>query len=244
MPSGKLAVMCGRYAATRPDDELASLYGAAVIGEPLRPSWNVAPTQQVRAIVEHAPKDEPDAAVERQLRTFRWGLVPGWAKDPKIGAKMINYRVETITEKTSFKRAAAARRCLLPSDGYYEWEPRPEGKQPFFLHLDEQVLSMAGLYKLWRDHSKDDDDPERWLWSATVITNAARDAAGEIQDRSPLIIPDDMIADWLDPGTTDLDRVREMVAAVPPPALQPYPVSKAVNSVRNNGPELLAPVAD
>ena len=174
--------MCGRYAATRPDEELSSLYGAAVVGEPLRPSWNVAPTQPVRVVLEHAPKDTPDA-VDRQIRTVRWGLVPGWAKDPKIGAKMINARVETITEKPSFKKAAAARRCILPSAGYYEWEPRPEGKQPFFLHLNEKTLSMAGLYELWRDHDKADDDPERWLWTATVITNPAKDAAGEIHDR-------------------------------------------------------------
>lgn len=172
------------------------------------------------------------------------GLVPGWAKDPKMGAKMINARVETITQKPSFKRAAAARRCVLPSDGYYEWEPRPDGKQPYFLHLNEKVLSMAGLYELWRDHDKADDDPDRWLWTATVITNPARDAAGEIHDRSPLIIPDDMLAEWLDPRITDLDRVREMLAAVPPPELQPYPVNRSVNSVRNNGPELLVPVAD
>lgn len=242
--------MCGRYALTRPDEELASLYGAAVVGEPLRPSWNVAPTQRVRAVVEHAPKAdsaEPasDAAVAaRQLRTFKWGLLPGWAKDPKMGARMINARVETITEKPSFKRAAAARRCVIPSDGYYEWEPRPDGKQPYFLHLNEKVLSMAGLYELWRDHDKADDDPDRWLWSATVITNPARDAAGEIHDRSPLIIPDNLIADWLDPTITKLDKVREMVASIEAPPLQPYPVSKAVNNVRNNGPELLVPVAD
>ena len=238
-----MTIMCGRYAATRSDGELASLYGAAVVGESLRPSWNVAPTQQVRAIVEHAPKADPEA-VERQIRTLKWGLIPSWAKTPAIGSKMINARVETITEKPSFKRAAAARRCVLPSAGYYEWEPRPDGKQPYFLHLNEQVLSMAGLYELWRDHDKADDDLERWVWSATVITNPARDAAGEIHDRSPLIIPDDLLADWLNPKITDLAQVRDMVASIKAPPLQPYPVSKAVNSVRNNGPELVAPIPD
>ena len=233
--------MCGRYALTASDGELSGLYGAFVVGEESRPSWNVAPSQEVRVVLEHVPSDHPDPVRERQIRSVRWGLVPGWSKERKLG-RLINARAETVTEKPSFRAAAAKRRCVLPADGYYEWQATPDGKQPFFLHLEGTVLNMAGLYELWRDPEKDSDDPGRWLWTASVITTTATDAAGEIHDRSPLVLPDDMLDTWLDPKLTDPGSVRELIASVPPPVLNPYPVSKAVNNVRNNGPELLARV--
>jgi len=151
-------------------------------------------------------------------------------------------RAETVIEKPSFRAAASKRRCVLPADGYYEWQVIPNGKQPYFLHLDDTVLNMAGLYELWRDPDKDVDDPTRWLWTATVLTATATDAAGEIHDRSPLVLPDDMLGDWLDPKLTDRDSVRDLIGSVPPPVLTPYPVSKAVNNARNNRPELLEPI--
>ncbi len=111
------------------------------------------------------------------------------------------------------------------------------------LHAGDDVLDMAGLYELWPDPTKDKDDPDRWRWTMTVLTTTATDgAAGQIHDRSPLVLPAGMIDDWLDPELTDLAKVRELVAAVPDPTLQPYAVSRKVNSVRNNGPELLEPV--
>ena len=168
------------------------------------------------------------------------GLVPAWSKEAKLG-RLINARAETVTQKPSFRTAAAKRRCVLPADGYYEWQATPEGKQPYFLH-DDKVLNMAGLYELWRDPAKDNDDPTRWLWTATVLTTTATDAAGQIHDRSPLVLPDTMVADWLDPKLTDPQTVRELIDSVPAPVLNPYPVSKAVNNVRNNSPELLTPV--
>lgn len=237
--------MCGRYASTRSNDELSGLYGAHVVGEGVadRPSWNVAPTQAVRVVrvvLEH--RHAADEPVERQLRAVRWGLVPSWAKDPKSGGRLINARAESITQKASFRKAAAKQRCVLPADGYYEWQAGPDGKRPYFLHLENQILNMAGLYELWRDESKDEKDPARWLWSATVVTTTATDAAGEIHDRSPLVLPESMVGEWLDRTITDPAKVREMVDAVPPPTLVPYSVSKAVNSVRNNGPELVQPL--
>jgi len=149
--------------------------------------------------------------------------------------------METITDKASFKAAALRRRCLLPATGYYEWEQRNGGKVPQFLHADG-VLAMAGLYELWPDPSRDRDDPQRWVWSVTVLSTTASDTLGHIHDRSPVVVPDQLRDDWLNPSITDPDTVRELLAAIPEPRLQPYEVSTAVNSVRNNGPELLRPV--
>jgi len=232
--------MCGRYALTQSDSDLSGLYGAFVVGEESSPSWNVAPTQEVRVVLEHLPSDDPEPVLERQIRSVKWGLVPSWSKEPKLG-RLINARAESVTEKPSFRAAAAKRRCVLPADGYYEWQATPDGKQPYFLHLDDTVLNMAGLYELWRDPDKDNTDPTRWLWTATVLTTTATDAAGEIHDRSPLVLPDTMLDAWLDPKLTDPGSVRELIKSVPPPILNPYPVSKAVNNVRNNSPDLLTP---
>jgi len=235
--------MCGRYATTQTDDELLQVFGAdEVVGDQLPPSYNVAPTDPVRAVLERTPRESDWAGEKvRQLRTARWGLIPSWAKDAKIGSRLINARMETITDKASFKEAALRRRCLLPATGYYEWEQRNGGKVPQFLHADG-VLAMAGLYELWPDPSRDRDDPQRWVWSVTVLTTTASDTLGHIHDRSPVVVPDQLRDDWLNPSITDPDTVRELLAAIPEPRLQPYEVSTAVNSVRNNGPELLRPV--
>ncbi|MBY6412216.1 SOS response-associated peptidase [Rhodococcus sp. BP-252] len=245
--------MCGRYASTQTDSDLRAVFDIAeTVGDELPPAYNVAPTQTVRTVLERAPKDEPEADAVRQLRSVRWGLIPSWAKDAKIGSRLINARSETITEKPSFKKAAARRRCIVPADGYYEWEKRDGQKVPYFLHAEAdgrsagstpaRVLAMAGLYELWRDPAKPEDDPDRWLWSVTVLTSPAADALGHIHDRSPVIVPENMRSDWLNPAITDLDSVQEMLAAIPEPRLVPYEVSTAVNSVRNNSPELLTPV--
>jgi len=131
---------------------------------------------------------------------------------------------------------------LLPVDRYYEWQVTPDSKQPYFLSLEGTILSLTCLCELWSDPGKDSDDPTRWLWTATVLTTTATDAGGEIHDRSPLVLPDDMVDDWLDPKLTDAESVRKLIGSIAPPVLNPYPVSKAVNDVRNNGPDLLAPV--
>ncbi len=248
--------MCGRYASSRSDAELVEAYAVdTVVGEELRPSWNVAPTQPVRVVVEREPEsadgqDDGGAQPQRQLRTVRWGLVPSWAKDPSVGSRMINARVETVTEKPAYRRAAARRRCLLPADGYFEWEqrevPGARGpkvvKVPHFLHdPDGAPLTFAGLYELWKDPAAaEGEDP--WRWTATVITTQATDAAGRIHDRSPLVLPEHFQGDWLDPALTDLDLVRQVLDAVPPPRLLPREVGRAVGSVRNDGPQLVLPL--
>ncbi|MCI2237564.1 SOS response-associated peptidase [Kineococcus sp. TRM81007] len=239
--------MCGRYVLSRSDGELVELLGAGeVVGQAPGPSWNIAPTQGARVVLERAPDGDPDGAAVRQVRTLRWGLVPSWAKDAAIGNKMINARVETVTEKPAYKRAASKRRLLVPADGYYEWQRREgRAKVPHFLHgADGELLTFAGLYELWPDPAKAEDDPGRWRWTFTVLTTRASDALGHIHDRTPVVVPPDMRDDWLDPQLTDLDLVRQVLDAVPEPHLETHPVSTAVNSPRNDGPDLVEPVGD
>jgi putative SOS response-associated peptidase YedK len=181
----------------------------------------------------------------RQLRTARWGLVPSWSRDAKGGAKMINARIETVTSKPAFKAAAARRRCLLPSLGYYEWQRTDHGKVPYFLHdPGGHLLAMAGLYELWRDPDAAEDDPNRWLWTCTVITQQAPDLLGEIHDRNPVIVPRHLYDDWLNCTGADAPDAQDVLARIPPAHLAPHPVSPAVGNVRNNGPELIEPVAE
>lgn len=186
------------------------------------------------------------AGEARELRVVRWGLVPFWAKDRSIGSRMINARAETVSVKPAFRSAFARRRCLLPADGYYEWY-RPGGdakaaKQPYYIcRRDGGPLAFAGLYELWRDRAVPDDHPDAWLWTATIITTSAPDELGRIHDRMPMVIRPDLWADWLDPGNNNTGDVRGLLAPAISGELISYPVSTAVNSVRNNGPGLIEP---
>nr|WP_285762056.1 SOS response-associated peptidase [Nocardiopsis ansamitocini] len=235
--------MCGRYVSARDDKDLVALFEVDDrIDGGWRPSWNVAPTQSVRVVFDLA--EGPDGAAPRRLlRDVRWGLVPVWAKDPGIGSRMINARSETVTEKPSFRAAAARRRCVVPADGYYEWSTAGGTKVPYYLHPEDGgVLAFAGLYERWPVPEKADDDPDRWLWTCTILTGPATDALGHIHDRTPRIVPPDMVDAWLDPGVTDKEEVRGLVDAIPAPHLVPRRVGPAVGSVRNNGPGLVEPV--
>jgi putative SOS response-associated peptidase YedK len=253
--------MCGRYASSRKPEDLVEEFeiDKVEVAETLVPDYNVAPTKQVYAVLQRPPRAEADAAggddgeapTERQLRSLKWGLVPFWAKDPSIGNRMINARMETVHEKPAFRRAFAARRCLLPADGYYEWYATEQRtakgkpvKQPFFIHpADGGVLAMAGLYEIWRDPTRDDDDPQRFSWTCTVLTTTAEDAVGHIHDRMPLLVEPDRYDAWLDPRTTDVDTLKGLLVPAAPGRLEAYPVGTEVNNVRNNGPDLLAPLA-
>ena len=242
--------MCGRYAAAKDPAALAEEFEvASAPDEELQPDYNVAPTKKVYLVVDKPTDDGP----QRALVVGRWGLVPSWAKDPSIGSRMINARAETVAEKPAFRRAFAKRRCLVPADGYYEWyQPTspdaPTGrsgrplKQPFFIHpADGSSLAMAGLYEWWRDPTRSDDDPAAWRLTCTVITTEASDAVGRIHDRMPMTIPRADWATWLDPAHGPQDAARLLVPAAAE-ALTAYPVATLVNSVRNNGPELIAPL--
>ena len=243
--------MCGRYASSRRPEDLVEEFEIADnrVAEPLAADFNVAPTKPVYAVVERPPSRESDEPPERQLRVLTWGLVPSWAKDPAIGNRMINARMETVADKPAFRRAFAARRCLLPADGYFEWYPTDQVgkggkpvKQPFFIRpVDHGVLDMAGLYEIWRDPARADDDPDRFRWTCTVITTQAEDAVGHIHDRMPLMVEPDRWGRWLDPRVSGDDLLDLLVPAAPG-RLEAYPVATLVNNVRNNGPELLEPL--
>jgi putative SOS response-associated peptidase YedK len=199
---------------------------------------------------QHAGQDTGQDTGQRQLRVLRWGLVPFWAKDPAIGNRLINARVESVAEKPAFRQAFARRRCLLPADGYFEWYPteqRTKGgkplKQPFYIHpQDGSVLAMAGLYEIWRDPTRDEDDPERFRWTCTVLTTSAEDELGRIHDRMPLLVEPERYAAWLDPDIDDPETLRGLLVPAAPGRLEAYPVSVEVNNVRNNGPQLVAPL--
>jgi putative SOS response-associated peptidase YedK len=247
--------MCGRYASSRRPEDLIEEFEVVEnrTPAPLPPDYNVAPTKEVYAVVERPPSretsgDEPPEA-HRQLRVVRWGLVPSWAKDPAIGNRMINARMETVAEKPAFKRAFAKRRCLLPADGYFEWYPTEQKtkagkprKQPFFIRpKDGTSLAMAGLYEIWRDPTRDEDDPERFRWTCTVITTHAEDELGKIHDRMPLMVERERWAQWLDP-TQEQHSLLDLLVPAAPGRLEAFPVSTEVSNVRNNGPHLLDPM--
>jgi putative SOS response-associated peptidase YedK len=227
--------MCGRYASTRGRQELIDFFDIDDDddddeGEELEPDFNVAPTKPVPVVLTREV---------RELHVARWGLVPFWAKDVSIGARLINARIETAHEKPAFRRSFALHRCLVPADGYYEWETTEEGgKQPHFIRpADGNVLPMAGLYAVWRSP----EAPGGRLLSCTVITTEATDDVGRIHDRMPMLVEPERFAAWLDPALTHPDEVRSLLVPAAEGRLESYPVSTAVNKVTNNGPELVAP---
>ncbi len=262
--------MCGRYASSRRPEDLVEEFEVeqSEVRETLTADYNVAPTKEVYAVVSRPPSREKERPAQRQLRVLTWGLVPSWAKDPAIGNRLINARMETVAEKPAFRRAFAARRCLLPADGYYEWyapeqpddgeakdaddaeapgrrtkKARPR-KQPFFIHNpDGSVLAMAGLYEIWRDPTKAEDDPDRFRWTCTVLTTTAEDDLGRIHDRMPLLVDRERYAAWLDPTVSDPGTLGGLLVPAAPGRLEAYPVSTLVNNVKNNGPELVEPLA-
>ena len=246
--------MCGRYASARKRIELLEEFSVQRdrVPDDLPPDYNVAPTRAVYAVMDReqrraADADQPDEGVARELRVVRWGLVPSWAKDISIGSRLINARAETVATKPAFRRAFARHRCLLPADGFYEWEksgdPKKAAKQPYYIRREDGgVLAFAGLYELWRDKDRPDDDPDSWLWTATIITTRAEDEVGRIHDRMPMVIEPARWADWLDPTATSAEALHGLMTPAASVHLTTYPVSTEVNSVRHNGPGLIEPM--
>ncbi|HNM96371.1 MAG TPA: SOS response-associated peptidase [Marmoricola sp.] len=243
--------MCGRYASSRRPEDLVEEFDIPVRGElpRLDPDYNVAPTDPVYAVVARPPSQTQPVA-ERQLRVLRWGLVPFWSKSPTGGARMINARVETVAEKPAFRRAFEKRRCVIPADGYYEWyltdrldrRGKPV-KQPFFIRpRDGGVLAMAGLFEIWRDPTRDQDDPERNLWTCTVITTSAEDSLGHIHDRMPMMLAPERRDAWLDPRPQTREELLGLLTPAAPGQLEAYPVSSAVGNVANNSADLIRPL--
>ncbi len=226
--------MCGRYVSASPPSEIAKYFGAALADEQLlEPSFNVAPTNEVYAVLE------ADGA--RLLDHLRWGLVPHWAKDLSIGSRMINARADGVATKNAFRQAFKSRRCLLPADGFYEWQavPGQKRKQPMFIHRrDDEPLAFAGLWERWRGPDKQGET----VRTCTVITTEANAMMAPIHDRMPVILPPERWAEWLDPENHDTEHLASLLVPAPPTLLIARPVSTAVNHVRNKGPELIAAV--
>jgi putative SOS response-associated peptidase YedK len=243
--------MCGRFVSARKRLELLEEFSIerdrAADGpdaEP-KPDYNVAPTRRVFAVMER--RDQNDEPSARELRVVRWGLVPFWAKEASGGGRLINARAETVAVKPAFRRAFAKRRCILPADGYYEWMTRTDQgkqhKQPYFIYpKDGGALAFAGVYELWRDEAVPEDHERAWLWTAAIITTQATDDVGQIHDRMPMVITSDHWADWLDPDSSDPAQLQATMQPAMAGGLTSHPVSTAVNYVRNNGPELIAPI--
>jgi putative SOS response-associated peptidase YedK len=233
--------MCGRYVSVRSDGDVLAEFDAidATGGDTPPADYNVAPTKPVRAIVNRplrdargTPADEPT----RQLRVVSWGLVPSWAKDRSIAAKLINARVESVASKPAFRRAYPKRRCLLPADGWYEWQLRDtaEGprKQPMYMTpTDGRGLAFAGLYEFW-------GPPGETLTTCTIITTPAQGVLAEIHDRMPLVLPSGAWARWLDPAITDPADLLVPWDEARGAHLELRPVATTVNRVENNGAEL------
>ncbi|MGZ5402485.1 MAG: SOS response-associated peptidase [Aeromicrobium sp.] len=230
--------MCGRYAtkltaaAMNTEFEIDLAHSLAEV----EPDYNMAPTKLAPIVVQRTPRD---ADPYRELMRARWGLIPSWAKDPSIGSRMINARVETVAEKPAFQKAFRKRRALIPADGYYEWYAgQGKSKQPFFMTpKDRSVLSMAGLYEFWKD-----PETNEWVVSYTILTTRAEDALGYLHDRMPFIVEKDSYTQWLDPAPQPTEELLGLLVPAAPGRLDAFPVSKAVGNYRNNGPELIEPL--
>jgi putative SOS response-associated peptidase YedK len=218
--------MCGRFAFYSPHEAVARLFGVADAPE-IEPRYNIAPTQFVAAVRE--------AGGPREVAMLYWGLVPSWAKEKSIGARMINARSETLAEKPSFRNAYKRRRCLLLADGYYEWQRSGAIKQPYFISFAAGApFGMAGLWERWRDPGSGEP-----LESCCIVTTSPAPAVAHVHDRMPVIIPPDAYAEWLDPENAATDRLARLLAPWEAPGLQARPVSRRVNDARNQGAGLL-----
>jgi putative SOS response-associated peptidase YedK len=229
--------VCGRFVQTSSPDLLAAEFGVdeVAIEEPAAPDWNVTPREDVPTVVQRAPG-------RRTLEQMRWGLVPSWADGPAVGDRLVNARAESLRDKPAFQQAFRKRRCLIPADGFYEWQAQPgrRRKQPVFIHRrDGHPMAFAGLWEVWREHA---DDP--WLVTCTIVTTPANATIEPIHDRMPALLPRDAWAEWLDRDHADLDALARLLVPAPDEDLDIVRVRTLVNDVRNNGPELVEPVPD
>jgi putative SOS response-associated peptidase YedK len=234
--------MCGRYTSTSSTTELAAAFAVEEIRtEELPLRYNVAPTQPVYAVAERRPS-ESEGPPRRQLGAFRWGLVPAWAKNPSVGARMINARAETVATKSAYRDAILRRRCLIPADGFYEWQLREDGhgrrlKVPHLIrHRDGTPLAFAGLWDVWRG-----DPSGEPLRSCVIVTTAANRLLAPIHDRMPVVLPPDVWDRWLDRNNHDWNELRQLLIPAPASDFDIYPVGNLVNNVANDGPELVVP---
>ena len=222
--------MCGRFTQAQIaelDREVFKLLSLP----PVPTRYNIAPSQNAAAVREN-PKTG-----NRNIGPLRWGLIPYWAKDPSIGNRLINARGETLTEKPAFKAAFQHRRCLIPADGFYEWQKIGKRKQPHYIRkADGGVFAFAGLWERWSDQSHEP------IETFTIITTQPNTLLAPIHNRMPVILPEARYDEWLDPANHDLDSLQVLLEPYPASEMDAYPVSTFVNSPHNEGPECVRPV--
>lgn len=227
--------MCGRFNLRTSVEGIVQQFLPGVsldVCPAQEPRYNIAPTQHIVCVMQ------PEVGSHRTLKFMRWGLLPGWANDLTVGNRMINARAETACSKPAFRHAMKTQRCIIPADGYYEWKLEDSGKQPYEFSLRSgRLLAMAGL---WEKNSRLGGEGKPIL-SCTILTTSANPFAGEFHDRMPVLLDDDQIDQWLDPGFSDPAILGEMMRPAPEDWLQCRPVSRRLNFVRNQGASLLSP---
>lgn len=220
--------MCGRFALTSSTAEIIKEFDIEGPSTPFSPSYNIAPSLDILAVIN-------DGA--NRLALFHWGLIPHWAKDEKIGHRMINARAESLSEKPSFRTALKKRRCLVVADGFYEWKHAGKKKTPYYVRLkNHRPFGLAGLYDEWKSPEGEVID------SCTIITTDSNALIERIHDRMPVIVPKDMREMWLDPANRDSEQVLKALKAYSSKDMEIYQVSTIVNSPANDSPECIKPV--
>jgi putative SOS response-associated peptidase YedK len=228
--------MCGRFVQASSPELLVERFGVDELAAPAHePSYNVAPRANVYAVRDRAE----DNGRRRYLSELRWGLIPSWAKDAKIGDRMINARAESLADKPAYERAFRRHRCLVPAEGFYEWQRRGSRKQPMFIHRrDGEPMAFAGLWAAWRD-PQGDDPGGGWLRSCAIVTTNANDTVAPLHDRMPVVLEERDWDRWLDPDAADVDGLTRLLRPADDELLFAYAVGTAVNSADNDGPELV-----
>lgn len=226
--------MCGRFTLNKSGEAIASAFQLTEVPQVL-PHYNIAPTQLVPTVLHTAENSNAVGknSVLRQFHQLRWGLIPSWAKDPQMGARLINARAETVTEKPSFRSAFRHRRCLVIADGFYEWQRQERKKQPFYFRLQNgQPFAFAGLWERWR--SPDGEE----IQSCTILTTEANEILRPIHDRMPVILDSKDYDLWLDPAVQNTEPL-QLLRPYPSEAMTSYAVSTKVNNPANNTPECI-----
>ncbi len=222
--------MCGRFAQQRPSSDLAEIFDAADLADDPGGRFNVAPTDDAVVVVQREDR--------RAITRYRWGLIPHWATDRRIGSRQINARGERVASSPTFREAFRRRRCIVPVDSFYEWRTSGTTRQPFRIaRADGRPLALAGLWAGWHD-----PDSDRVVRTFTIVTTTPNELVGQIHDRMPVVLDDDAWRRWIDPEIADVAELHGLLVPAPEGVLMTHPVSTLVNNVRNNGPELIAPI--
>ncbi len=221
--------MCGRFTLTATPDAVQQAFNLSAVPAGLVPRFNIAPSQPVAVITNENP---------RELTFHKWGLIPSWSKDPSAAARMINARSETAAEKPAFRAAFRRRRCLIPADGFFEWQAQAGDKVPLFIHFEGRpVFAMAGLWEVWHDAEGGE------VRTCTILTTEANAFMRAIHDRMPVILRPEDYEDWLFPGEAAQSALQPLMRPIEPAGMAAYQVSKLVNRPGNDGPEVIQPVA-